>query len=123
MRLLLSLFLALPIGAASIPCFTVGPVNFTNCQIASTVSGPVGLAPMDFSFVPGSYPEPFFSPNQAVLFVSGDSYILNSAPVEQTVTETLSADFDAPGYIVTGVSMLGTAFGDLGVTENISLIS
>jgi len=59
----------------------------------------------EVSFVPDAFPDPLF-PGEAVLFIPG-SYILQPASVPQAVSETLSADFEAPGYVVTGVRLLG----------------
>ena len=128
MRYLLPLLVPFALSAATIPCspFTVGPVIFTNCQTVNTVTGAPGLPPMDFNFVPGTFPEPGFPPNEAVLFIPG-SYILDPvafpSPISGlSVTETLSADFSAPGFFVTRVSMSGIAFDDSNITsENIFL--
>lgn len=118
MRTITLLLFPLIAGATSIPCMSVGPVTFTNCQTVNTASP--GLPLMGFNWVPDAFPDALF-PGEVVLTVPGQ-YILNPASGPQFVRETLTADFQAPGYTVTRVMLLGTAFDESDVTsENIFL--
>src|SRR5882724_7517662 len=104
MRLFALAALALSAQAAPIPCFTVGPVVFTNCQTTNTASP--GLPIMGFNFVPDIYPDPLFTvppgtPDDVILFVPGRYTLDNFSGIQQSVSETLSADFTvASGYAV-----------------------
>src|SRR5437763_649700 len=99
MRALLFLA-AISAHASSIPCFTVGPVVFTNCATTNTATA--GLPTMGFHFVPDEYPAEFFTANDVVLHIPG-SYILEPAALERSVSETLTADFSVTGYTVSRV--------------------
>lgn len=114
MRLLPLAALALTAQAATItttgPGFTIGPVSFSNVTYTNAASE--GLAPMGFTFHPEVYPAQDFGIN-AVLTIPG-FYSLDADPtVQQSVTETLTADFTVSGgYQVTSVSGRGTAYTD-----------
>jgi hypothetical protein len=114
--LIVSCALLTPLKAAPLPCFVVGPVTFSNCQVSNSTSPP-GLPPMTFSLVPVSFNVPPGSLNTNLLIPG--SYFLSSGNVPQAVSETLSADFSMQGYTL----LFLTAFGVAEDTANFDTVS
>ena len=118
--LLVSAALVGTLRAGPSPCFVVGPITFSNCQVSNTTSP--GLSPMSFSPVAGTFNVPPGS-FAAEVMIPG-SYVLNADVVPQAVSETFSADFSIVGYTLSSLSARGQA-DDTGihVSENIFITS